>query len=317
MFKRFQILLLVVLLVASPLTTYADITISLTRGFVKKNKDRATISTTFEVSKFHKNPNRIGTGSQDGDVHIAGRDTVVLLPMVAEILNGKRESDTFKFLLGMSEGQSVPLVGVWRLWFEHPGSEDQIQGASVPEPDDTNPDHVFEFHPVTKFGSFDCRDSLLPIENEDKTKEFRGHPAEKAFASYEQRPGTISKTNNGIMIMSNQAGFNYVEFQMKLTGKPKEVTDGFIVLANVFNVGASEEEVPLTEQPRRMIFVKGSPPGDAIAKMSKGDTLHVLGIPRVNLNEVLAIADGLPGHDEYAFGGLPYEIIIVAVLEDE
>ena len=315
MFKRFQIFSLVALLVASPLIAYADITISLTRGFVKKNKDRATISTTFEVNKFHKKPNRIGTGSQDGDVHIAGRDTVVLLPMVAEILNGKRESDTFNFLLGMSEGQSVPLVGVWRLWFEHPGSEDQIQGATVAEPDDTNPDHVFEFHPVTKFGNFDCRDSLVPIV--DGAKEFRGHPADRAFASYEQRPGTISKTNNGIMITSNQAGFNYVEFQMKLTGNPKEVSDGFIVLANVFKAGASDEEGPLTEQPRRMIFVKGSPAGDTIATMSKGDTLHVLGIPRVNLNEVLAIADGLPGHDEYAFGGLPYEIIIVAVLEEE
>ena len=47
MFKRLQILSLAALLVASPLTAYADITIALTRGFVKKNKDRATISTTF------------------------------------------------------------------------------------------------------------------------------------------------------------------------------------------------------------------------------------------------------------------------------
>lgn len=314
MFKRLQILLLVALLLASPLTAFADITISLTRGFVKKNKDRATISTTFEVDKFHKKPNRIGTGSEDGDVHIAGRDTVVRLPMVAEILNGKLENDTFSFLLGLNAGQSVPLTGVWRLWFEHPGSEDQIMGGEVAVPDDTNPDHVFEFHPVTKFGNFDCRDSLIPIV--DQLKEFRGHPADKAFASYEQRPGTISKTNNGIMITSNKAGFNYVEFQMKLTGNPKEVSDGFIVLANVFKPDDDEDE-PLTEQPRRMIFVKDSPPGDTIATMKKGETLHVLGIPRVNLNEVLAIADGLPGHDEYAFGGLPYEIIIVAVLKDE
>lgn len=320
MLKHLQILslvaLLVATLVATPLTAKADITVALTKGFVKKFKDRATLSTTFEVDKFHKKPNKIGTGSDDGDVHIAGRDKVVLLPMVAEILNGKREDDTFKFLLGMTEGDSVSLTGVWRLWFEHPGHEDQVQGASVPVPANTNPDHIFEFHPVTKFGNFDCLDSFLPVMDPDKVKEFRGHPAEKAFASYEQRPGTISKTNNGIMIMSNQAGFNYVEFEMKLTGKPKEVTDGFIVLADVFNVGSDEEE-PLTENPRRMIFVKGSPPADEIAKMSKGDTLHVLGIPRVNLDEVLAIANGLPNHDEYAFGGLPYEIVIVAVLVDE
>src|ERR1044072_4235221 len=105
MCKRLQIFSMVALLVAAPLTTYADITLSLTKGFVNKIKDRATISTSSEVEKFHPKPNRIGPGSNDGDVHIAGRDTVVLLPMVAEILNGKRESDTFNFLLGMSEGQ--------------------------------------------------------------------------------------------------------------------------------------------------------------------------------------------------------------------
>ena len=49
--------------------------------------------------------------------------------------------------------------------------------------------------------------------------------------------------------------------------------------------------------------------------MTKGDKLHVLGIPRVNLNEVFAIASGLQGHDEYSEGGLPYEMIIVALLK--
>lgn len=314
MFKRFQIFSMVVVLVAAPLNAYADITVSLTKGFVKKFKDRATISTSFEVDKFHKKPNKIGTGSDDGDIHIAGRDNVVMLPMVAEIINGKRENDTFNFLLGMSEGQSVSLTGTWRLWFEHPGNEDQIQGATVAVSENTNPDHIFEFHPVTKFGSFDCRDSFLPIK--DQSKEFRGYRADVAFPSYEARPGTITKTTNGIMITSNKAAYNYVEFEMRLTGNPKDVTDGFIVLANVFNADASDEEDPLTEQPRRMIFVKGSPPGDKIATMTKGDRLHVLGIPRVNLNEVFAIANGMAGHDEYAFGGLPYEIIIVAILED-
>lgn len=312
--KRFQIFVLLTALVASPLPVHADITVSLTKGFVKKYMNKATISTTFEVVKVHKKPNKIGTGSDDGDIHIAGRDNKVLLPMVAEIINGKRENDTFDFLRQMNEGDTVPLIGVWRLWFEHPGHEDQVMGAAVETPTNTNPDHIFEFHPVAKFGNFDCLDSFLPIK--DQSKEFRGYPADKAFGSYEARPGTITKTTNGIMITSNKAAYNYVEFEMRLTGKPKDVGDGYIVLANVFNAGGSAEEVPLTEQPRRMIFVKGSPPADEIATMKKGDTLHVLGIPRVNLNEVNAIASGMQGHDEYALGGLPYEIIIVAVLEN-
>ncbi|MFN2492545.1 MAG: hypothetical protein ABR501_06640 [Pyrinomonadaceae bacterium] len=311
--KSFRIVLLLVLLITSSLVVHADITVALTKGFVKKYKDKATIPTTFRVDKHHNSPNPIGGGSEDGDIHIAGRDTVVKLPMVAEIINGKRENDTFDFMMQTTAGQTIPLVGVWRLWFEHPGHEDQFQGQTIPVPTNTNPDHIFEFHPVAKFGNFDCLDSFLPIGDEET--EFRGYPAEKAFRSYEQRPGTITKSNTAIMITSNKAAYNYVEFQMRLTGKPKDVGDGYIVLADVFNADAPANAEPLTEEPRRMIFVKGSPPADKVAIMKKGDKLHVLGIPRVNLNEVYAVANGLQGHEEYSEGGLPYEIIIVALLQ--
>lgn len=311
--KRFRIVLLIVSLICSPLAVHADITVALTKGFVKKFMNKATVPTTFRVDKHHNSANNIGAGSEDGDIHIAGRDSVVQLPMVAEIINGKREDDTLKFLLGMSAGQSIPMVGVWRLWFEHPGSDDQIMGKTVPVPKNTNPDHIFEFHPVSRFGDFDCLDSFLPIEDEEN--EFRGYPAEKAFGAYEQRPGTISQSNTAIMIMSNKAGYNYAEFDMRLVGNPKDVGDGFIVLANVFNAGSPASAEPLTEQPRRMIFVKGSKPANEVATKKKGDKMHVLGIPRVNLNEVFAIATGLQGHEEYSQGGLPYEMIIVALLK--
>ncbi|HAF24673.1 MAG TPA: hypothetical protein DCK93_17510 [Blastocatellia bacterium] len=311
--KRFQVSLFVATLLLSPLVCRADITVALTKGFVKKYKDQAPIPTTFRVDKHHNTPNPIGSGSEDGDVHIAGRDSVVKLPMVAEIINGKRENDTFKFLMQTTAGQAVPIVGVWRLWFEHPGSDDQIQGQTVPVPTNTNPDHIFEFHPVAQFGNFNCLDSFLPIA--DQSNEFRGYSADKAFGAYEQRPGTITETNTAIMITSNKAGYNYAEFEMRLTGNPKDVGDGYIVLANVYNAGAPANADPLTEEPRRMIFVKGSLPADKVATMKKGDKLHVLGIPRVNLNEVYAVASGLQGHEEYSEGGLPYEMIIVALLK--
>ena len=311
--RRFQIAFLIATFICSPVICRADITVALTKGFVKKYKDKATIPTNFEVDKHHNTPNPIGGGSDDGDVHIAGRDSVVKLPMVAEIINGKRETDPFNFLMQMSAGQTIPIVGVWRLWFEHPGSEDQIQGQPVASPTNTNPDHIFEFHPVVKFGNFDCLDSFVPIA--DQSHEFRGYPADKAFATYEQRPGTITASSTAIMILSNKAGYNYAEFEMRLTGAPKDVGDGYIVLANVYNAGAPANADPLTQEPRRMIFVKGSKPADKVATMKKGDKLHVLGIPRVNLNEVYAIATGLQGHDEYSEGGLPYEMIIVALLQ--
>jgi hypothetical protein len=64
-----------------------------------------------------------------------------------------------------------------------------------------------------------------------------------------------------------------------------------------------------------MVFVKGSAPGDAAKDLKKGDKVHVLGIPRVNLNMVYAIASGLQPDEEYS-ESLPYEMIIVAILKD-
>lgn len=310
--KKYQAALLVATLICSPLICRAEITVALSKGFVRKYKDKATIATDFLVDKHHNTPNAIGSGSDDGDIHIAGRDSVVKLPMVAEIVNGKREDDTLQFLLQTTAGQSIPVIGVWRLWFEHPGHDDQVQGDTVPPAAGTNPDHIFELHPLAEFGGFNCLDSFLPIA--DGSTEFRGYSADKAFSSYENRPGTITKTKTAIMLTSNKAAYNYAEFEMRLTGKPKDVGDGYIVFANVYPAGAGASADPVFEDSRRMIFVKGSPPADAVKNKKKGDKLHVLGIPRVNLNEVYAIASALLDDEEYS-EGLPYEMIIVAVLK--
>lgn len=324
--KRFEIALLITALVAAPTICRAEISVSLTKGFVKKVKDKATISTMFRVNEHHNHPNRVGAGSDDGDIHIAGRDSVVRLPMVAEIINGRKENDTLSFLLGRSLDEEVSIIGVWRFWFEHPGHDDQIQTDQMPpRPKGTNPDHVFEFHPIVQFGSFDCRDSFAPIK--DGAKEFKGYPASKVFDSYEKRPVLISSPKNGIMITSTKAQYNYANFEMRLAGKPKDVGDGYIVFANIYAAGAAADAEPVVESSRRMIFVKGTAPGDAVKDLKKGDKLHVLGIPRVNLNQVFAIASGLQGKEEYSAGWskedecsaenpcLPYEMIIVAVLK--
>ena len=311
--KRVQVLFLITALLTSSSVCRAEITVALTKGFVRKYKDKATISTTFDIDKHHDHPNPIGSGSDDGDIHIAGRDTVVRLPMVAEIINGAKEKSALDFLLQSTAGDAIPLTGVWRLWFEHPGNTDQIQGEDVSIPKNTNPDHIFEFHPVVKFGSFDVFDSFAPIEDEEA--EFRGYSAEKAFDAYEKRPGLITRSDTAIMIQSNKAGFNYAEFQMRLAGKPKDVGDGFIVFANIYNANAKTNDDPVVDESRRMVFVKGTKPADAVKDLKKGDKLHVLGIPRVNLNLVYAIASGLHGDEEYS-EGLPYEMVIVAVLKD-
>ena len=59
-----------------------------------------------------------------------------------------------------SSGQAVKPGGAWRLRFEHLSKEAQVQAVFIPE--NTNPDHIFEVHPVTSFNGIDVLERHAP-----------------------------------------------------------------------------------------------------------------------------------------------------------
>lgn len=311
--KKFSAPLLIGVLACSPLVCLADQTLSLKKDFVNQFKDRATISTDLRVDVHPKSPHSIGKGAEDGDIHMAGRDNVIKLPLVAEILNARFEKDTMQFLKQISDGQSVSVTGVWRVWFEHPGPG-QVQGQTVPVPATSNPDHVFELHPITQFGTFDCLDSFVNITNPNVSppKLYEAYSATRAFGEYDDLKAAIKATSTRVFLATSKTGFNYTEFVIELAGKPKDMGDSFMVLARIYDSQNLEE--PAAKTLHRMVFVKGSPPAGEIQGLKKGHTLHVLGIPRVNLSEVMAIANK-NGNNETKVP-LPYELIIAAVLPE-
>jgi hypothetical protein len=311
--KRFSAALLIGVLACSPLVCLADQTLSLTKDFVNQVKDRATVSTDLQVDVHPQTPHSVVEKAEDGDIHMAGRDNVIKLPLVAEILNARFEKDTMQFLNQISDGQSVSVTGVWRIWFEHPGPG-QVQNQPVPVPTSSNPDHVFELHPITRFGTFDCLDSFLNITNPNVSppKVYKAYSATTAFGEYKNLQVAIKATSTRVFLATAKTGFNYTEFVMELAGKPKDMGDSFMVMAHIYDSQNLEE--PVVETMHRMVFVKGSPPAVQIQGLKKGATLHVLGIPRVNLKEVMAVANK-HGANEIVVP-LPYELIIVAVLPE-
>lgn len=311
--KQFNAALLIGVLVCSPLVCLADQTLSLKKDFVNQVKDRATVSTDLRVDVHPKTPHSVGKGAEDGDIHMAGRDNVIKLPLVAEILNARFEKDTMQFLKQISDGQPVSVTGVWRVWFEHPGPG-QVQGQTVPVPSTSNPDHVFELHPITQFGTFDCLDSFVEIKNPNVSpaKVYEAYSATRAFEEYEGLEAAIRATTKRVFLATTKTGFNYTEFVIELAGKPKDMGDSFMVMARIYD--SQDLEEPVVETLHRMVFVKGSPPAVQIQGLKKGDTLHVLGIPRVNLSEVMAIANKNGGNETIV--PLPYELIIAAVLPE-
>jgi hypothetical protein len=288
--------------IATPTFLHAQIRITLKNSFIERYKNRTSIDITFIVDKAHAHAN---TPAKDGDLHIAGRAREVGLPIVAEILNAGQHADWVQTIHD-AEGTGNPLhmSGAWRIWCEHGGLGDQIQGKALTAFTTTNPEHVFEIHPVTSIEGTDYTSSLVPIQGyEPKT-------AEQAFTSYEDKRSRISVSGakRTTTIETAMAGMNYVEFVMKVTGPPWQVQDGSLVMAEVHDL-----EGELLIHNRRMVLPKGSAAELALRTASIGDEFHVLGMPRIDLAIVSWRTRNRATRPEVLTWNLPYEIIVVGL----
>ena len=149
--------------------------------------------------------------------------------------------------------------------------------------------------------------------------------AELAFRSYEDKKCeiTTNPAKRTTKIVTGMAGFNYVEFRIKLHSAPFEVADGVMVFATVMRLrdpddepGENEEDDAVLVRNLRMVFLKGTPPEAAVKTLSKGGVMHVLGVPRINLKLVSfrrLNRTKIPGILSW---NLPYEMLIVAVYDN-
>jgi hypothetical protein len=276
----------------------------LKRKFVEVNRNRATLRVGFILDHAKSSPNAIADDGKDGDLHMAGRASKVGLPMVAELVNARMEPQALQYIKQQA-GQTAegPLEGVWRLWFEHPSAGLQVQQPTVPKPSSTNPDHVFEIHPITRIGTFNVLGSLQPIPG------FTAYDAEKAFEHYEDLKVTVQRIKGGVVLKSPKAKFNYAQFTVRFKGKPKKYDDCRIVLADVLD----NEGHSIVAGPRRMVFVDGANYAIDWTTAKAGDEHRLLGIPRVNLAEVYALLQTLKIGEAKPLAA-PYEMIVVAKL---
>jgi hypothetical protein len=288
----------------------ATIEITLKNSFIEQYKDRATIAAQFTIDMAHKKPN---PPSKDGDLHIAGRAPEIKLATVAEIMNAKSQSAAVD-LVHQNEGSGKPInvVGAWRLWCEHGGDSFQTQGSALQPFTTTNPDHVFEIHPLTQVGSEDVSASFEPIDG------FQYKDADTAFHTYEGIRSAITCKETTTSITTGMAGYNYVAFTLELnedaTAHP--IPDGLTVKASVL-----DDNGDLLVRERRMVFIKGTAPYDAVKNGKKGDSFHVLGVPRIDLSLVSwrcrAAAGKVPNLSAkpgVLRWNLPYEMVVVAIL---
>ncbi len=291
-------------LVSAAAPASATITIQLKNDFIDKYANRATIDANVTIDATAKGPHQ---PAADGDMHAAGRSPEIGFATVVEIMNG-HDSDqgpAIDMLKG-AKGQNIAFNGYWRLWPEHGGNAAFKQGQPFEPIVNTNPNHVFEIHPLLTVGGIDVRSTLHPIEGYD------AKDATRAFQAIDNEQCSIKPSAGGTTtLITGMIGYNYIQFAMRLLEEPstaKTLVDGYYFRADAYTADGSE----MLAHNIRMTVAKRTPEAKVIAGHKKGDIIVVLGVPRIDLSLVKYRAT----HPNAAEWNLPYEIIVAATYPD-
>jgi hypothetical protein len=299
----------------------AGSTLVLKTAWAKKFRNRLSIDMKMTVTALNA-----GKG-EDGDVHAGSRLNNVGLPMVAEILNGhapaqKEARDMLK--PGAQQQPEKDVYGAWRLWFEHPphnGVQCQTFGKTVPTicanqslgGAESNPAHSFEVHPVFAVNGIPVGRSSLRLTPDNGSVK----TTEAAIAHYtgQNKILTVVRSGTALTMTSITVTHNYARLRIRITQakadtlRAKDGTvDGGFVRADIIG---SEDPFPVLRNNVRMFYFRDSEPGDALDAATAGSEFIVLGMPRIDMDEVLRRTDTQPTISM----PLPFEFVVVALIQ--
>ena len=289
-----------------------DVIIKLKNEFIEQHKSRVTLQTTFSVDSAGPT-HTISKGGNDGDMHFSGRAPEVQLPIVAEILNAKGQHDAVAAVKDAQGGDAIKLTGAWRIWCEHANTTKQVQGTTLQAFDTSNPDHVFELHPVTKVGNLDIRNSMKDIHGYQYKEAF------EAFQHFENAKCKIVPGNGTTTIRTQGVGYNYVEFVLRSNEK---IDQHHVVPGDgrMFKADILDTEGELVTRHIRMVFVEGTMAEKKARNVGKNARLHAIGIPRIDLALVAWRVQHKDDAEWKEFEpldwNLPYEMIVVAAFDE-
>lgn len=269
------------------ITSISQSIITLRRTFIDSFKNRVTITSDYDVWFTHHKPNR---PKDDGDIHAAGYDKKIGMPTVAEVMNAKDEQESIDLFIahegkGKANNPKLPITGVWRLWPEHMGSGSKFfQGMKLSramiKKKTTNPDHVFEIHPVTSVGDIDVIKSIRNIEG--YTPKIAGN----AFTQFKKKNCSISSSKKTISFQTSMIGLNYVDMWIRIDSL-WEVEDGAFaycrILDSNFDPESSDISNKTVSKKTRIVLVKNSECYNKAMDTEIGEYMHIIGTPRIDL----------------------------------
>jgi len=298
--------------------SFSQPSITLRKTFVDSFQYRVTIDCNYDVwyTHHHAKP-----AADDGDIHFSGYDKRIGLPSVAEILNAKDQQDAIDIIIahegkGKTNNTLLPMTGVWRLWPEHMGSGGNfVQGMKLTkakiQSKTTNPDHVFEIHPMTSLADIDLTGSLVNIEG------YEPYAWAYVYDKLRKKTFTISSTTKNIVLKTTQIGYNYIDLWIRIDSLP-EIEDGAYAYCRTFDAdfdpGNDDVDAKMVTQKTRIVLVKDSEAYTEAMDKGVGGFMHLLGTPRINLSLVswrVSVSNERPEVLKWKF---PFEIIADGII---
>lgn len=301
--------------------------ITLRRTTVDELANRVTVDARFKVIGPQQNAH---SPASDGEAHVSGvtlrksNGSDYGFAGVAEILHAEKyEGGLLDWIASKKNGTPILLRGVWRIWAEH-GTGTFVQGQYDPPSTwspPSNPNHVWEIHPITHIfeNTFDevgpGRRVLLGdfVYQKGYTKIDQVSRTRGGFGFLKRAKCNITKSGDQITIDSEAHKYNFLKFKAVLKSAPQAATDaehGLFVMADIFDQEGKGEttssDAPLASNVR-LCLVKGTPVATAVEQASVGDTVYLVGFPRVNLARVKEI---IQAGQTYQSKPLPFEIVV-------
>jgi len=294
----------------------SQIEINLKKSFIESIKDKITVTLDYNLDAandrnidvypdFYSPRGQSIKQSRNSTVLIlAGRNDFIGLPLIAKVFNVKADSKAID-IVSNNKGNIIRLNGVWRLWCDYLENDNIIQGANNEVIKDYNSKHVFELAPVLRIN----KENLNGFD--EKINAHRLVDAETAIGKYSSAKCRIVINDSIVTLITQGLVYDYADFTMQLNSSPEIKDDGMIIFCDVFG-----DNDNLLFKNLKMVFIKNSEPEKTVRKLSKGDRLKVLGIPRIDLNEIDSRIKISETDKQVLDGNLPFEMIILSVLDN-
>ncbi|MBI5705687.1 MAG: hypothetical protein HZC36_01730 [Armatimonadetes bacterium] len=256
---------------------FAQPVLKLKNSFIDQLKNRATLSTQFTIDAVTERHDQ----DKDGDLHIIGRSSDVGLRVIAEIKNALSFGPAEDLAIA-SVTHTLPVTGVWRLWFEHPETQsDMVQFADVSVGTSLNQKHVFELHPLLRIGTEDLKASVGFVNG------YLPYTSAYAFfrdpsKSYATGSIKVKRDATWTTLKCNTKAFNHVLLEAKLVSKaPLAGGDGTAATVTVM-IGTQNLTM-------RVITASGTKADIAINALTANKRFSLLAIPRVKLSWIATL----------------------------